>query len=114
VLLPQYSDTNEFTPPEGVEMVKIDKATNLLSDAACPDDLLRGLPRRHRAHGYLRPPGRPPQHAAKDLRPGQSRPKAATERSSNAIRSSFISVDVCAVGHGLAARAPEGDARIRP
>ena len=37
VLLPQYSDTHEFSPPEGVEMVKIDKATNLLSDDSCPD-----------------------------------------------------------------------------
>jgi penicillin-binding protein 1B len=38
VLLPQYSDTHEFTPPTGVQIVSIDKATNLLSDAACPDD----------------------------------------------------------------------------
>ena len=37
VQLPQYSDTHEFTPPDGVDVVKIDKATNLLSDAACPD-----------------------------------------------------------------------------
>ena len=37
VLLPQYSDTNEFTPPEGVQIVKIDKASNLLSDETCPD-----------------------------------------------------------------------------
>jgi penicillin-binding protein 1B len=37
VQLPQYSDTHGFTPPDGVETVSIDKATNLLSDAACPD-----------------------------------------------------------------------------
>ena len=37
VQLPQYSDTHEFTPPDGVEVVSLDKATNLLSDAACPD-----------------------------------------------------------------------------
>jgi penicillin-binding protein 1B len=37
VLLPQYSDTRSFTPPEGVAIVAIDKATNLLSDATCPD-----------------------------------------------------------------------------
>ncbi len=37
VLLPQYSDTNDFTPPEGVDVVKIDKTTNLLSDVSCPD-----------------------------------------------------------------------------
>jgi penicillin-binding protein 1B len=38
VLLPQYSDTNEFTPPEGVDIVTLDKASNLLADGACPDD----------------------------------------------------------------------------
>jgi penicillin-binding protein 1B len=37
VLLPQYSDTHYFSAPEGVEMVNIDKATNLLTDEACPD-----------------------------------------------------------------------------
>jgi penicillin-binding protein 1B len=38
VQLPQYSDTHDFTPPEGVQVVSLDKATNLLADAACPDD----------------------------------------------------------------------------
>jgi len=38
VLLPQYSDTNEFTPPQGVEVETLDKLTNLLADGACPDD----------------------------------------------------------------------------
>jgi len=37
VLLPQYSDTHEFSPPSGVEITELDKATNLLSDGACPD-----------------------------------------------------------------------------
>jgi penicillin-binding protein 1B len=36
VKLPQYSDTHDFTAPDGVEIVKIDKVTNLLSDDACP------------------------------------------------------------------------------
>jgi penicillin-binding protein 1B len=36
VKLPQYSDTHSFTPPEGIEVVKIDKVSNLLSDEACP------------------------------------------------------------------------------
>ncbi|MGO9776429.1 MAG: transglycosylase domain-containing protein [Terracidiphilus sp.] len=36
VLLPQYSDTNEFTAPEGVDIVSIDSVSNLLSDASCP------------------------------------------------------------------------------
>jgi penicillin-binding protein 1B len=38
VLLPQYSDTNEFTPPAGVVVETLDKNTNLLADGACPDD----------------------------------------------------------------------------
>ncbi|MGO8758762.1 MAG: transglycosylase domain-containing protein [Terracidiphilus sp.] len=38
VQLPQYSDTNEFTPPEGVQIITLDKTTNLLADASCPDD----------------------------------------------------------------------------
>jgi penicillin-binding protein 1B len=37
VALPQYSDTNEFAAPEGVQVVSIDKASNLLSDETCPD-----------------------------------------------------------------------------
>jgi penicillin-binding protein 1B len=37
VALPQYSDTRDFTAPDGVQMQSIDKVTNLLSDAACPD-----------------------------------------------------------------------------
>jgi penicillin-binding protein 1B len=37
VTLPQYSDTNGFTAPEGVQIVAIDKVSNLLSDATCPD-----------------------------------------------------------------------------
>ncbi len=36
VLLPQYSDTNNFTAPEGVDIVSIDSVSNLLSDASCP------------------------------------------------------------------------------
>jgi penicillin-binding protein 1B len=38
VLLPQYSDTNEFSPPDGVQIEKIDKVSNLLADDSCPDD----------------------------------------------------------------------------
>ena len=37
VLLPQYSDTHEFSVPDGVQIVSIDKVSNQLSDAACPD-----------------------------------------------------------------------------
>ena len=66
VQLPQYSDTQEFTPPDGVQMVKIDKATNLLSDNACPDSY-DALPRRHRAHRHLRPPAGSAQHFPEDL-----------------------------------------------
>ncbi|HEY9125552.1 MAG TPA: PBP1A family penicillin-binding protein [Acidobacteriaceae bacterium] len=35
--LPQYSDLHEFNTPEGVQMVSIDKATNLPSDASCSE-----------------------------------------------------------------------------
>jgi penicillin-binding protein 1B len=38
VALPQYSDTHEFNAPSGVQMVAIDKTTNLPADATCPDD----------------------------------------------------------------------------
>ncbi|HVZ83318.1 MAG TPA: PBP1A family penicillin-binding protein [Terracidiphilus sp.] len=38
VQLPQYSDVHEFTPPDGVQVVSLDKNTNLLADASCPDD----------------------------------------------------------------------------
>lgn len=38
VKLPQYSDTQFFEPPAGVTEVSLDKATNLLADAACPVD----------------------------------------------------------------------------
>lgn len=37
VRLPQYSDTKEFMPPDGVKLIDIDKTTSLLSDAACPN-----------------------------------------------------------------------------
>ena len=38
VQLPQYSDTIDFIPPEGVSIANLDKNTNLLADAACPND----------------------------------------------------------------------------
>jgi penicillin-binding protein 1B len=37
VKLPQYSDTREFAAPSGVTIVQLDKDTNLLADASCPD-----------------------------------------------------------------------------
>lgn len=38
VKLPQYSDTRSFVPPAGVSTVRLDKVTNLLADASCPQD----------------------------------------------------------------------------
>lgn len=38
VKLPQYSDTKSFSPPDGITVVTLDKNTNLLADATCPDD----------------------------------------------------------------------------
>jgi penicillin-binding protein 1B len=36
VQLPEYSDTRQFTTPDGVSTVRLDKATNLLADDTCP------------------------------------------------------------------------------
>jgi penicillin-binding protein 1B len=36
VQLPQYSDTRQFPTPTGVSTVRLDKVTNLLADASCP------------------------------------------------------------------------------
>ncbi len=36
IKLPQYSDTHEFAVPDGIQVVKLDKVSNLLSDEACP------------------------------------------------------------------------------
>jgi penicillin-binding protein 1B len=38
VQLPQYSDTHEFNVPDGVQIVPIDKTTNLPADASCMSD----------------------------------------------------------------------------
>jgi len=38
VALPQYSDTNPFVPPQGVDIVAIDRVSKLLSDATCPEN----------------------------------------------------------------------------
>lgn len=38
IKLPQYSDMKGFAAPEGVSTVRLDKTTNLLADASCPDD----------------------------------------------------------------------------
>jgi len=39
IQLPQYSDVHDFSPPDGVEVVQIDKVSNLLSDDTCPNAL---------------------------------------------------------------------------
>ncbi len=36
--LPQYSDMKSFVAPAGVQVVRLDKTSNLLADASCPDD----------------------------------------------------------------------------
>ena len=38
VQLPQYSDTHEFNAPEGVQLVQVDKTTNLPADSTCESD----------------------------------------------------------------------------
>ncbi len=68
VQLPQYSDTHDFTAPDGVQVVNIDKATNLLSDAACPDCFRCGISGWHRTHRSVRPSPGSSQHFSEDLR----------------------------------------------
>ena len=38
VLMPEYSDVRQFPTPTGVSTVRLDKVTNLLADASCPND----------------------------------------------------------------------------
>ena len=38
ITLPQYSDVKPFSMPSGVEMVTLDRTTNLLADSTCPQD----------------------------------------------------------------------------
>ncbi len=38
IKLPQYSDVKSFSAPEGVTMATLDKTTDLLADASCPND----------------------------------------------------------------------------
>ncbi len=35
MLLPQYSDVHDFNMPEGIQMVSVDKTTNLPIDETC-------------------------------------------------------------------------------
>ena len=41
VRLPQYSNTTEFAAPAGVVTVSLDKTTNLLATASCPEATTR-------------------------------------------------------------------------
>jgi penicillin-binding protein 1B len=38
IKLPQYSDVHAFSAPAGITVATIDKTTNLLADATCPDN----------------------------------------------------------------------------
>jgi penicillin-binding protein 1B len=38
IKLPQYSDMKPFSAPDGVEVLRIDRATDLPADASCPSD----------------------------------------------------------------------------
>jgi penicillin-binding protein 1B len=38
IKLPQYSDVKPFSPPSGITVATLDKTTNLLADASCPND----------------------------------------------------------------------------
>ena len=67
IKLPQYSDMTGFTAPEGVQMLRIDRATSLPADDSCPSDTVpRSVPRRHSAPGHLLAHG--PGHAIARLK----------------------------------------------
>ena len=36
--MPQYSDMKAFTTPDGVQTLRVDRATGLISDSSCPSD----------------------------------------------------------------------------
>ena len=38
IRIPQYSDMKPFSPPDGVEVLRIDRATGLVADDSCPSD----------------------------------------------------------------------------
>jgi penicillin-binding protein 1B len=38
IRIPQYSDMKPFSPPDGVEVLRIDRATDLVADDSCPSD----------------------------------------------------------------------------
>jgi penicillin-binding protein 1B len=38
IQLPQYSDVHDFPMPSGVNILRLDKNTNLLADSSCPED----------------------------------------------------------------------------
>jgi penicillin-binding protein 1B len=38
IALPEYSDAKPFQVPNGVSVVRLDRTTNLLADASCPND----------------------------------------------------------------------------
>jgi penicillin-binding protein 1B len=40
IRLPQYSDMKPFVAPDGVEVLRIDRASNLVADQSCPNDAL--------------------------------------------------------------------------
>ncbi len=66
IKLPQYSDVKPFSPPDGVTEARIDKTTNLLADATCPNNYFTAAFLDGTApQNYLQPDGRKPA----ELRP---------------------------------------------
>ena len=107
VKLPQYSDTHDFVPPDGIELVKIDKVTNLLSDDACPDGYMAAF-----LTGTA--PTDTCDHPA-DHRNILQKIFGLGNKPGNEVRSDQIDLPIYigAIGHRLAVLAPVGDARIR-
>jgi penicillin-binding protein 1B len=38
IRIPQYSDMKPFSPPDGVEVIRVDRASGLIADDTCPND----------------------------------------------------------------------------
>ena len=95
VQLPQYSNTTDFTAPDGVVTLSLDKSTNLVATASCPDDynsvFIEGSEPKdtcdrtdqrsifQKIFGTSAPVPAPANQPARVIAPGQARPGSVAE-----------------------------------
>ena len=113
ILLPQYSDTKDFSVPAGVSIVKIDKQTNLLSDSTCPVGFYTAFLDGTAPTNTCEPPGGgPAQLLPEDLRPGRQRqaadPLRARRTGGPAVRTAFA-CEHCECSHHHSTGAGEAE-----